>query len=166
MLINALCGRPLPIYGDGGNVRDWLFVEDHCRALELVLLGGRVGQTYNIGGRNELANNEVVQTLCTMIDAAFAGDPVLARRFPQSPPACGGRSASLISFVADRPGHDRRYAIDASKIETELAFVPAETFETGMRKTVQWYLDNEQWWRSVLDGSYRHPPVAMQRDHA
>lgn len=165
MLINALRGRPLPIYGDGGNVRDWLFVEDHCRALESVLFGGRVGQTYNIGGRNELTNNEVLQTLCTMLDAAFAGDPALAIRFPESPPARGGRSASLISFVPDRPGHDRRYAIDASKIETELGFIPVETFETGMWKTVQWYLNNESWWRRVLDGSYQHP-AEMKRDHA
>ena len=155
MLVNALDGKPLPVYGDGLNVRDWLYVEDHCRAVERVLLEGRPGETYNVGGRSELANVELVRRLCGLLDEAFADAPELARRFPRCPAASGGSTASLVTFVRDRPGHDRRYAIDARKIERELGFRPTETLETGLRKTLDWYLTHESWWRGVMDGSYR-----------
>jgi dTDP-glucose 4,6-dehydratase len=155
MLVSALDGKPLPVYGDGGNVRDWLYVEDHCRAVERVLLAGRVGETYNVGGRNEWRNIDIVRLLCDLVDEAFAADAGLASRFPRAPAAGGAPTRTLIHFVTDRPGHDRRYAIDAGKIERELGFCPAETFETGIRKTLAWYLAHEPWWRSVMDGSYR-----------
>jgi dTDP-glucose 4,6-dehydratase len=155
MVVNALDGKPLPIYGDGLNVRDWLYVDDHCRAIERVLEAGRVGETYNVGGRNEWTNLAIVRLLCGVIDQQFAGDPSLSARFPNAPAARGHPTDSLLSFVPDRPGHDRRYAIDARKIETELGFVPAERFETGIRRTVDWYLANEAWWRGVMSGAYR-----------
>ena len=155
MLVNALDGKPLPVYGDGMNVRDWLYVEDHCRAVERVLTAGTVGETYNVGGRDERANLDVVHLLSGLVDRAFAEDESLARRFPNCPAARGRPTASLITFVKDRPGHDRRYAIDAAKIERELGFMPAESFETGLGKTVAWYLAHEPWWRAVMDGSYR-----------
>jgi dTDP-glucose 4,6-dehydratase len=155
MLVNALEGKQLPVYGDGLNVRDWLYVEDHCRALELVLLEGRIGETYNVGGWSERTNLDVVRLLSRLLDQAFAEDPALGRRFPRCPAASGRETISLLAFVADRPGHDRRYAIDATKIEAELGFMPAETFETGIRRTIRWYLDHEPWWRGVMDGSYR-----------
>jgi dTDP-glucose 4,6-dehydratase len=150
MLVNALQGKPLPVYGDGQNVRDWLYVEDHCRAVECVILEGRVGETYNVGGRNEWRNIDIVRLLCGLVDDAFRDDLGLAGRFPRCPAAGGRETASLITFVPDRPGHDRRYAIDASKIERELGFCPRESFETGMAKTLSWYLANEGWWRTVL----------------
>ena len=155
MLVNALTGKPLPIYGDGRNVRDWLYVEDHCRAVELVLLGGRAGETYNVGGRNEWANLDIVRLLCATVDRTLAADPALRARFPGCPAARGGASAELLALVPDRPGHDRRYAIDARKIERELGFVPRETLESGLERTVRWYLEHEAWWRGVMDGSYR-----------
>jgi dTDP-glucose 4,6-dehydratase len=155
MVVNALAGRPLPIYGDGLNVRDWLYVEDHCRALEGVLLDGKVGESYNVGGRNEWTNIEIVRLVCRLVDDAFATEPELMRRFPQCPSATARTSAALITFVKDRPGHDRRYAVDTTKIERELGFCPRESFETGIRKTLAWYLRNEAWWRAVMDGSYR-----------
>ena len=155
MIVNALLGKPLPVYGDGGNVRDWLYVTDHCRAIEQVVLEGRVGETYNVGGRNEWRNVDVVRLLCDLLDEAFASDPSLAARFPSSPAAQGRRSGELVTFVKDRPGHDRRYAVDCHKIERELGFTPRESFETGLRKTVAWYLKHEPWWRGVMDGSYR-----------
>ena len=139
---NALAGKPLPIYGDGRQVRDWLYVRDHCSAICRVLEAGRVGETYNIGGWNEKPNREVVETLCAILDE-------LCPRADGQPYAC------QISFVKDRPGHDRRYAIDASKIARELGWRPTETFETGIRKTVQWYLDNQAWVQSVTTGAYR-----------
>jgi dTDP-glucose 4,6-dehydratase len=154
MLVNALEGKPLPVYGDGLNVRDWLYVEDHCRALEQVLLHGRVGETYNVGGWSERTNLDVVRLLCRVLDEAFADDTGLGVRFPRSPAARGRETATLLTFVADRPGHDRRYAIDARKIEAELNFRPAETFESGLRRTVHWYLDHEPWWRGTMDGTY------------
>jgi dTDP-glucose 4,6-dehydratase len=156
MLVNALEGRPLPVYGDGLNVRDWLYVEDHCRAIERVLEAGRVGETYNVGGRNEWTNLAIVRLLCALIDEAFATDPSLAARFPAAPAARGRETGTLLTFVADRPGHDRRYAVDARKIESELGFAPAESFETGIRRTIAWYLAHETWWRGVMSGSYRH----------
>ena len=140
---NALAGKPLPIYGDGQQVRDWLYVEDHCRAILRVLEAGQLGETYNIGGWNEKANLEVVRTLCAILDEL-------------KPRADGLPYASQITYVKDRPGHDRRYAIDARKIERELGWKPEETFETGIRKTVQWYLDHPDWVDNVTSGNYRN----------
>jgi dTDP-glucose 4,6-dehydratase len=141
MILNARDRKPLPVYGDGQNVRDWLYAEDHCEAIATVLARGRVGQTYNIGGGNEKRNIDIVETICDIVDE-MAG-----RR--------GAPCRSLITFVRDRPGHDRRYAMDATKIERELGWRPLETFETGVRKTVKWYLENEEWVREVTSGSYR-----------
>jgi dTDP-glucose 4,6-dehydratase len=148
MILNALEGKPLPVYGNGQQVRDWLYVEDHARALYLVATGGKIGETYNIGGHNEKANIEVVNTICELLEELV-------------PENCHSRKngdsdgfASLITYVTDRPGHDVRYAIDASKIERELGWKPQESFETGLRKTVQWYLNNKVWWSNVLNGSY------------
>ena len=155
VIVNLLEGRPLPIYGDGRNVRDWLFVADHCRAIELVLERGRPGETYNVGGRAERTNLELVRGLCAIADAAFAADASLAARFPKCPSAQGHPADSLVTFVADRPGHDRRYAIAADKIERELGFSPGVTLEDGLAQTFQWYVANEPWWRAVMDGSYR-----------
>ena len=146
VILNALAGKPLPVYGDGSQIRDWLYVEDHARALVEVVSKGIVGETYNIGGHNEKRNLEVVEAICELLDELV---PLEADREQ----ACSYKE--LITFVKDRPGHDRRYAIDASKIERELGWVPQETFETGLRKTVQWYLDNRQWWQRVLSGDYR-----------
>ncbi len=154
-LINALHGRPLPIYGDGMQIRDWLHVDDHCRGIEAVLLNGRIGETYCIGGGAELPNISVIDTLCAAVDAAFAADPGLGQRFPEAPAARGIGTASLKTTVADRPGHDRRYAIDETKARTELGYAPARNFEQGFAATLAWYLANEDWWRGVLDGSYR-----------
>lgn len=156
MTVNSLEGKPLPIYGDGLNVRDWLYVEDHCRGVELVLDKGLPGETYNIGGNNEWANINVVKLLCELIiHEAFSKDTSLKRRFPKAPATHGKRTATLISYVKDRPGHDRRYAIDAAKITEQLGYSPQETFESGIRKTLEWYLHNESWWRNVMDGWYR-----------
>jgi dTDP-glucose 4,6-dehydratase len=139
---NALGGKALPIYGDGQQIRDWLYVKDHCSAIRRVLEGGKVGEVYNVGGWNEKANLEVVGTLCDILDDL-------------SPRADGKSYKTQITFVTDRPGHDRRYAIDATKLERELGWKPAETFETGIRKTVRWYLDNQEWARNVTSGAYR-----------
>ena len=149
-LTNILRGRPLPVYGDGSNIRDWLYVEDHCRGIEKVLLGGTLGETYNIGGNNEWNNLDIVQLLCDQLDARFAADSGLASRFPDAPQASGGSARDLITFVQDRAGHDWRYAIDAGKINSELGYEPVETFETGLAKTLDWYLANEAWWRPLL----------------
>jgi len=139
---NALAGKPLPIYGDGQQIRDWLYVKDHCSAIRRVLEGGKLGEVYNVGGWNEKANLDVVHTLCAILDEL-------------SPRADGQSYRTQITFVTDRPGHDRRYAIDATKLERELGWKPAETFETGIRKTVQWYLDNQAWVNNVASGAYR-----------
>jgi dTDP-glucose 4,6-dehydratase len=139
---NALSGKALPIYGDGRNVRDWLYVTDHCSAIRAVLAGGRLGETYNVGGWNEMTNLDVVHTLCDILDE-------------EQPKTDGTSYRAQITFVKDRPGHDRRYAIDATKIERELGWRPAETFTTGIRKTVRWYLQNPEWVRQVTSGSYR-----------
>ena len=141
VIVNALAGRPLPVYGDGLNVRDWLYVTDHASAIRAVLKGGRLGETYNIGGWNEKANIDIVTTVCALLD--------------ELRPSSDGPYARLITYVTDRPGHDRRYAIDARKIERELGWRPAETFETGIRKTVQWYLDHPDWVARVQSGAYR-----------
>ena len=154
-LINALHGRPLPIYGDGMQIRDWLHVEDHCRGIAAVLAKGRVGETYNIGGGAELPNITVIDTLCAAVDAAFAADPALRARFPDAPAALGVPTASLKTTVTDRPGHDRRYAIDETKARHELGYAASRDFEAGFAATLAWYLANEAWWRAVLDGSYR-----------
>jgi dTDP-glucose 4,6-dehydratase len=151
-LTNILRGLPLPVYGDGSNIRDWLYVEDHCRGIELVLQSGVVGETYNIGGNNEWRNLAIVELLCDELDRRFRAEAGLAQRFPQAPPASGGSARDLIRFVEDRAGHDWRYAIDAGKISRELGYTPAETFETGIRRTIDWYLANENWWRPLLHG--------------
>lgn len=143
MIHHALAGKPLPIYGDGQNIRDWLYVGDHCDAIRAVLFNGRVGETYNIGGCNEKANMEVVHTLCDILDT-------------EHPRPDGTSYRTLITFVKDRPGHDRRYAIDANKIGTELGWRPAETFETGIRKTIRWYLANAGWVERITSGEYRN----------
>lgn len=155
MIVNALAGQSLPIYGDGGNVRDWLYVEDHCAALGLVLERGRLGETYNIGGGQEMPNIELVGTLCDEIDGRFAADKGLARRFPDCPAAGGGKTRELMTFVKDRPGHDRRYAICADKLFREFDFRAKTSFAEGLARTVDWYLANEDWWRSVQTGAYR-----------
>ena len=142
MIVNALAGKPLPVYGDGMQVRDWLYVKDHCSAIRRVLEAGQTGETYNVGGWNEKPNIEIVNTVCALLDEL-------------SPRADGQRYAEQITYVKDRPGHDRRYAIDATKIHRELGWKPAETFETGIRKTVQWYLDNQAWVAQVQSGAYR-----------
>jgi dTDP-glucose 4,6-dehydratase len=151
MILNALSGKPLPIYGDGMQIRDWLYVDDHVRALVEVLRRGAIGETYNIGGHNEKRNIEVVRTVCLLLQELA----------PDTAPAHG--YDSLITFVSDRPGHDTRYAIDASKIAGQLGWTPAETFETGLRKTVQWYLANSTWWQRVLDGRYRLERLGTMR---
>lgn len=142
MIVNALAGKALPIYGDGMQVRDWLYVRDHCSAIRRVLEAGKLGETYNVGGWNEKANIEIVKTVCALLDELC-------------PRGDGKSYAEQITYVTDRPGHDRRYAIDARKLERELGWMPAETFETGIRKTVQWYLDNPDWVSNVQSGSYR-----------
>jgi len=142
MILNACAGKPLPVYGDGENVRDWLYVEDHCRAIRTVLSHGRVGETYNIGGRSEKRNLEIIGAICELLDELRPNDPAV----PHS---------KLVSFVKDRPGHDRRYAMDTRKIERELNWHPLETFQSGIRKTIRWYLEHEDWVRDVTSGSYR-----------
>jgi len=144
VILNAIHGKPLPIYGDGSQIRDWLYVEDHAKALIKVVTEGEIGETYNIGGHNEKTNLEVVETICDLLEELAPEKPAGVKNY-----------RDLITFVKDRPGHDVRYAIDASKIERELGWVPEETFETGLRKTVKWYLDNRQWWERVLSGAYR-----------
>ena len=155
IILNILEAKPLPIYGDGLNIRDWLYVEDHCRGIDLVLQKGRVGEVYNIGGNNEWTNIEIVRLVCGLVDQGIAASEILRQRFPHSPACLGNKAESLIAFVKDRPGHDRRYAINAEKSRNELGYVPQESFETGIRKTIDWYLANEDWWRAVMNGSYR-----------
>ena len=142
MCINILRGNPLPVYGDGQNIRDWLYVGDHCRALDVVIHRGKPGETYNIGGNNEVKNIDLVHKLCKLMNE-------LASELPVYP------AQKLITFVKDRPGHDRRYAIDATKIRTELGWVPAQTVEGGLRRTVEWYLKNRDWWQSLLSQEYQ-----------
>ena len=162
MILNALEGKHLPVYGDGQQIRDWLYVDDHARALHLVATKGTIGETYNIGGHNEKANIEVVRTICNLLEELV---PATSRH------SCESRNLenenvkgykNLITFVEDRPGHDKRYAIDASKIEKQLGWKPRETFESGIRKTVEWYLNNEAWWSRVLDGSYSRERLGVK----
>jgi dTDP-glucose 4,6-dehydratase len=142
VILNARAAKSLPVYGDGQNVRDWLFVEDHCAAVRRILAQGRAGETYNIGGGGEKRNIEIVEIICSILDECCPEDPSVPHR-------------KLIAFVKDRPGHDRRYAVDARKVERELDWKPRESLESGLRKTVQWYLQNEEWVRDVTNGSYR-----------
>lgn len=150
-ILNALAGKPLPVYGNGQQIRDWLYVDDHARALYLVATKGAIGETYNIGGHNERKNIDVVETICALLEELV----------PQKPQGIV-RYHDLITFVADRPGHDLRYAIDAAKIARDLGWMPEETFESGMRKTVQWYLANESWWKQVQDGSYQGERLGLK----
>lgn len=151
-ILNALAGKPLPVYGNGEQIRDWLYVEDHARALYKVATEGKSGETYNIGGHNERKNIDVVRTICAILDKVIANKPNGIKHF-----------SDLITFVTDRPGHDLRYAIDASKIQRELGWVPEETFETGIEKTVHWYLNNQTWWQRVLDGSYAGERLGLNK---
>jgi dTDP-glucose 4,6-dehydratase len=149
-MLNALSGRPLPIYGDGMNVRDWLHVEDHCQGIERIIRKGRIGEVYNVGGGQELPNIQVIQEICRGIDAKFAADPELAKRFPDAPAAQGRPTAELKTYVEDRKGHDRRYAIDETKIRSELGYEPARDFPQGFAETLDWYLNREDWWRPLV----------------
>ena len=139
VILNALHGRPIPVYGNGLQIRDWLYVEDHAKALFKVANEGKIGETYNIGGHNEKTNLSVVESICYLLEELAPIKPAGVKKY-----------SDLIIFVSDRPGHDKRYAIDASKIETELGWVPEETFETGLRKTIQWYLENREWWKTLI----------------
>jgi len=155
MILNAVTGQKLPIYGDGKNVRDWLYVADHCAGIALVLQKGRLGETYNIGGGQEMRNIELVGLLCDEIDRRCADDKSLAARFPDCPAAKNESTRELMSFVKDRPGHDRRYAICADKLSHELGFRARTSFADGLARTVDWYLANEPWWRQIQNGAYR-----------
>ncbi len=154
IILNILAGKALPVYGDGLQVRDWLHVADHCVAIELALMRGKAGQVYNVGGNSETTNIEIVRRLCALADEFFASDAALRAAFPDSPAAQGRRSDTLITHVRDRPGHDRRYAIDYRKAQRELGYQPARDLETGLRATFRWYLDNTAWWRALLGRDY------------
>jgi dTDP-glucose 4,6-dehydratase len=154
-VLNILEGRPLPIYGDGLQIRDWLYVDDHCRAIDLILHESAAGETWNVGGATQDPNIAVVGALCDLVDEAFGARPELAKRFPRSPCARRQPARSLITHVRDRPGHDRRYAVDASKIRERLGFVPGVSLAEGLGQTVRWYLEHESWWRGVVSGEYR-----------
>jgi dTDP-glucose 4,6-dehydratase len=151
MILKALAGKALPVYGDGQQIRDWLFVEDHARALYTVVTKGQVGETYNIGGNNEKANLEVVHAICELLEELAPNKPIEVVHY-----------RDLITYVTDRPGHDKRYAIDASKIAKELGWTPEESFESGIRKTVQWYLSNSQWWQKMLNGTYHNQRIGLE----
>lgn len=173
MIVNILMGKALPIYGDGLQVRDWLHVDDHCRAIECILERGIAGETYNIGGGTERRNIELVRVLCAIADRAFTADSSLKPRFPHSPAASGSSTGQLIRFVRDRPGHDRRYAIDSTKIKRELGFASSVCFQDGLERTFRWYLENESWWRDILariqrsaSARIRCPPAIPHRRQA
>ncbi len=155
MIVNALHGRRLPVYGDGQQIRDWLYVADHCRAIEHILNGPNVSDTFNVGGRAEHRNLDIVRQVCALLDERFRSTPTLAARFPDCPAAHGISCATLVAHVEDRRGHDRRYAIDPTHLSTQLGVEPQETLESGLARTVDWFLDHESWWRGVMDGSYR-----------
>ena len=150
MIINCIDEKPLPIYGEGLNIRDWLFVDDHCSAINKILMDGTIGETYNIGGNNEIQNINIVKTICSILDEI-------------KPRENGHSYKKLITYVTDRPGHDLRYAIDASKINKQIGWIPNETFKTGIRKTIQWYLDNEKWWRDIQDGTYNQERLGLRK---
>ena len=154
-IVNILTGKPLPIYGDGRNVRDRLHVEDHCRGIECILTRGRIGEVYNLGGQGERENIDLVKQLCEIADAEFAADETLRGAYPECPAAREAHCRSLITFVKDRPGHDRRYAIDLSKAAREVNYSPAVSLDTGLRQVFRWYAENRSWWMAVMDGSYR-----------
>jgi len=148
MIANCIDEKPLPVYGKGHNIRDWLYVEDHCDAVYTVLQHGEIGETYNVGGNNEIRNIDIVKTICAILD--------------EMRPSPNGKSyGNLISFVKDRPGHDFRYAIDASKIKTELGWTPKETFESGIKQTIEWYIENESWWRKIQDKTYNQERLGL-----
>jgi dTDP-glucose 4,6-dehydratase len=151
VITNILHDKPLPIYGDGRQIRDWLYVTDHARGIDLVIRDGRLGECYNIGGINEWANSDIVKLICKLMNEAFATNPELVQKYPMATKAAAGDSESLITYVEDRAGHDRRYAIDPSKSENELGYKPAESFETGIKKTVEWYLSNTHWWEVLVE---------------
>jgi dTDP-glucose 4,6-dehydratase len=155
VITNILHNKNLPVYGDGLQIRDWLYVEDHARGIDLVLQKGVVGENYNIGGHNEWANINIVKLIGKLLEQEFAANAKWAQEYPGAAAAINGKTESLITYVKDRPGHDRRYAIDAGKTSRELGYKPQESFESGIRKTVRWYLENAEWWRGVMDGSYR-----------
>ena len=155
VITNILFDKALPIYGDGLQIRDWLYVEDHARGIDLVIKKGVVGDTYNIGGINEWANIDIVKLICNLMNEQFANNSELAERYSEAKSAIEGKSESLITYVKDRPGHDRRYAINPTKANDILGYQPQESFETGIRKTVEWYLNNQDWWSNVMDGSYQ-----------
>ncbi|WP_196137730.1 dTDP-glucose 4,6-dehydratase [Aliikangiella sp. G2MR2-5] len=150
VITNILNNKPLPIYGDGQQIRDWLYVEDHARGIDLVINKGQVGENYNIGGHNEWANIDIVKTICNLMNDAFESNPALAEKYPNAIAVASGKAESLITYVEDRAGHDRRYAIDATKTNNELGYKPAESFETGIEKTIWWYLDNNSWWEKLI----------------
>jgi dTDP-glucose 4,6-dehydratase len=161
-ITNILQGKPLPIYGDGLNIRDWLHVVDHCRGIEAILTSGIPGEVYNVGGGSECTNLQLVNMLCAIADELFHAQPELRSRYPSCPASRGEHTAALLTFVKDRPGHDRRYATDSSKIRTRLGFQPTVPLQAGLRDTFQWYLDNETWWRDVLEGRYRNGSAAQR----
>lgn len=150
MIVNALLGKALPVYGDGLNVRDWLHVDDHCRAIDAILARGRSGATYNVGGNSERTNRDVVAMVCSTIDSLLASDSTLRQRYPHCPAAASKSCKSLVTFVTDRPGHDRRYAIDAGRLEKELDLTPSVTFESGLQSTVRWYTEHSAWWKPLM----------------
>jgi dTDP-glucose 4,6-dehydratase len=164
MIVNALHGKALPIYGDGQQIRDWLYVEDHCVAIDRIMQAEVAGETFNVGGRAEHVNIDIVREICRLIDARFAADSARSAQYPDCPAAVGKPTASLMTHVKDRPGHDRRYAINPTKIAHELNFEPAETLATGLGRTIDWYLSERAWWSAVLDGSYRQW-IAEQYDN-
>ncbi len=154
MLIHILSGKPLPVYGDGLQIRDWLHVEDHCRAIDLALERGRPGEVYNVGGDAETTNLTIVRTLCALVDRRLAADPALRAAYPETPASCGGRALDLVTHVEDRPGHDRRYAIDFTKAGRELGYRPSRTIERGLDSTIDWYLAHRDWWQPLLGRDY------------
>jgi dTDP-glucose 4,6-dehydratase len=149
-ITNLLYGKSLPVYGDGKNIRDWLYVEDHCRGIDLILKHGKIGESYNIGGENEWDNLSLVKLLCQKVDAAFHQDSTLQARFPSCPSATGIPCTNSIKFVTDRAGHDRRYAICSERIVMEMSYRPSLNFEDGLSRTIDWYLQNEDWWKPLL----------------
>jgi dTDP-glucose 4,6-dehydratase len=156
IITNILQDKPLPVYGDGRQIRDWLYVEDHVRGIDLVLRKGKVGENYNIGGHNEWANIDIVKLVCSLLNQAFSQVGELVYKYPGAVLAIKGKSEQLITYIGDRAGHDRRYAIDATKTNAELGYKPAVTFEAGIQKTVDWFLENDGWWQKILDGSLKH----------